>query len=226
MVHLPFGNRIEAGRKLGGELAHCRAGEKAIVLGLTRGGVPVAFAVADRLRLPLDIVVVRKLGVPWQPELAMGAIAGSALILDHPMIEELGIAEEEVQAVIEREEKEVARREALYRSGRAAPDLTARTVILVDDGLATGSTMVAAVRAVRASKPLRVIVAVPVGSLQACRRLQAEADDVVCLDTPEYFMAVGEWYRNFDQTSDNEVVGLLAENARRLKSYASHSSAA
>ena len=226
MVHLPFEDRMEAGRKLASELTHHKTGDKAIVLGLTRGGVPVAFAVADRLRLPLDVVVVRKIGVPWQPELAMGAIAGSALILDHPMIEELGIAEEDVLTVVEREEKEVARRETLYRSGRPAPELTGKTIVLVDDGLATGSSMIAAVRFLRTLKPLRVIVAVPVGSEQACRRLRSEADEVVCLATPEYFIAVGEWYRNFDQTSDGEVISLLAENARRLEAYESHSPAA
>jgi predicted phosphoribosyltransferase len=142
------------------------------------------------------------------------------------MIEELGIAEEEVQAVIAHEEKAVRRREALYRGGKPGPNLAGKTVIIVDDGLATGSTMTAAVRSVRSSKPLRIVVAVPVGSSQACKRLQAEADEVVCLAIPEYFIAVGEWYKDFDQISDGEVAALLAQNAERLKSYEAHNDAA
>jgi putative phosphoribosyl transferase len=225
MLSLPFEDRTEAGRKLACELVEHRI-DDAIVLGLTRGGVPVAFALADRLRLPLDFIVVRKIGVPWQPELAMGALAGAALILDHPMIEELGIAEEEVQAVIAREEEEAQSREVLYRRGAPSPDFAGKTVILVDDGLATGSTMVAAMRHARSLKALKIIVAAPVASAYARQRLRTEAEDVICLAVPEHFIAVGEWYRNFDQVSDREVTALLAANETRLKSYRNHSSAA
>jgi len=142
MVHLPFADRVEAGRLLAKELLSRNAGENAVVLALARGGVPVGFAVADRLHLALDVIVARKLGVPWQPELAMGAIAGTARILDERMIVELGIADEDVEDITRREQAEMARREQLYRGGKPALDLNGRTAILVDDGLATGSTMV------------------------------------------------------------------------------------
>jgi putative phosphoribosyl transferase len=171
MLHLPFEDRVEAGRLLARELSSRwpgRKGDAAVVLGLTRGGVPVAFAVADRLLLPLDVVVARKLGVPWQPELAMGAIAGSTQVLDKRAIGKLAITEQELNEVLERERAEMTRREELYRAGAPLLDLHGQTAILVDDGLATGSTMAAAVRHVRSLGTARVIVAVPVGSREAC----------------------------------------------------------
>ena len=226
MVHLPFEDRIEAGRALADELAARRLGEHVIILALTRGGVPVGFSVADRLRLPLEVVVARKIGVPWQPELAMGAIAGSVLILDEPMIRQLQLSDEDVEAVVAREQEEMKRREELYRGGRPALDLEGKTVVIVDDGLATGSTMTAAARYVRELRPCRVIIGVPVGSGEACLRLRNEADDVVCVATPERFFAVGEWYRSFRQVSDSEVARLLSENRLRLQGYTAPRSAA
>ncbi len=214
MVHLPFADRLEAGRLLAAELSRRGMGKNAVVLALTRGGVPVGFAVADRLHLPLDIVVARKLGVPWQPELAMGAIAGAERVLDEATIRELGISREDVEAVAAREEAEMKRREELYRAGLPAQDLEGRTAILIDDGLATGSTMLAAVRHVRGLKPAKIVIGVPVGSREACDRLREEAQELVCLATPEFFYAVGEWYREFPQVSDAEVGDLLARSRR------------
>jgi predicted phosphoribosyltransferase len=179
----------------------------------------VGFAVADRLHLPLDIIVVRKIGVPWQPELAMGAIAGTTRVLDGRTIQELGIADEDVENIIAREQTEMKRREDLYREGKPALDLHGRSAILIDDGLATGSTMSAAVRHARSLKPAKVIVGVPVGSAEACHRLRKEVDELVCLAIPECFFAVGEWYRDFGQVSDSEVRNLLAESRRQLRTH-------
>ncbi len=214
MVHLPFADRLEAGRLLARELSNL-AHEDATVIGLARGGVPVAFAVADRLNLPLDVMIARKLGVPWQPELAMGAITGTARILNKNMVRQLGISDEEVENAIEQEQEEMHRREAAYRAGKPAADLRGRTAILVDDGLATGSTMVAAVHHVRGLNPAKVIVAVPVGSADAVARLREEADGVVCLAAPPFFQAVGEWYRDFEQVGDKEVQALLVRSHRK-----------
>lgn len=215
MVHLPFADRVEAGRLLARELSLRGIGKDAVVLGLARGGVPVACSVADRLHLPLDVIVVRKLGVPWQPELAMGAIAGKAQILDRRMIAELGVPEEDIEESILREDAERIRREHLYRGDKPALDLGNQTVILVDDGLATGSTMRAAVEHARALGAAKVIVAAPVGSAQACGLLARDADEVVCAAMPEPFYAVGEWYRVFDQVNDAEVQHLLAESRHK-----------
>ena len=216
MVHLPFADRVEAGRLLAIELSSPEIAETqsaaAVVLALTRGGVPVGFRVADRLRIPLEIIVVRKLGVPWQPELAMGAVAGGTRILDDQMIRQLEISDQDIENIIAREQAEMRRREDLHRAGRPALDLNGKSVIIVDDGLATGSTMMAAVRHVRGLKPARVIIGVPVGSRQACNRLRPEVDGLVCLATPEAFFAVADWYRNFGQVSDAEVQTLLAES--------------
>jgi putative phosphoribosyl transferase len=219
MVHLPFEDRIEAGRLLANELARQNPGSNAVVLALTRGGVPVGFEVADRLRLPLDIIVARKIGVPWQPELAMGAMAGATRILDENMIRELAISREDVEEIVAREQAEMQRREELFREGTPAISLQGRTAVIVDDGLATGNTMLAAVRYARSLKPAKVIIAVPVGSRESCKRLRKEVDELVCLATPELFFAVGEWYRDFEQVSDEEVRRLLLESRRRLESY-------
>jgi predicted phosphoribosyltransferase len=226
MVHVPFADRLEGGRLLAADPSLRKYSEGAIVLALTRGGVPVGFAVADRLHLPLDIVVVRKIGVPWQPELAMGAIAGTTRVLDDRMIQELGIPDEEVEDIIAREQAEMKRREDLYRGGKPAPDLHGRSAILIDDGLATGSTMLAAVRHVRSLKPAKVIVGVPVGSTYACDHLRREVDELVCLAIPECFFAVGEWYRDFGQVSDSEVQNLLAESRHRLRTHLASPAAA
>lgn len=217
MVHLPFADRVEAGRLLARELSSRDIGSNAVILALARGGLPVGFAVADRLHLPLDVIVARKLGVPWQPELAMGAIAGGARVLDERMIRELRIAEDDIEDIARRERAEMARREQLYRGGKPALDLRGRTAILVDDGLATGSTMVAAVLHARAMNAAKVIVAVPVGSAQGCGRLAREANEVICLSIPQVFCAVGEWYRDFRQVSDTEVQHLLAESHHKIE---------
>jgi len=225
MVHLPFEDRLEAGRLLAHELSLRTPEANAVVLALTRGGVPVGFAAADRLHLPLDVIVARKIGVPWQPELAMGAIAGEARILDYRMIQELGISDDDVDQIVAREQTEMRRREELYRAGQSPIDLTGRTAILIDDGLATGSTMRAAILHARSFKPQRMIVAIPVGSRQACAQLSREVDDLVCLAIPELFFAVGEWYRDFQQVSDTEVQRLLAESRRRLNKHQASSAA-
>jgi putative phosphoribosyl transferase len=208
---LPFRDRAEAGHLLGAELARRRLASNVIVLALPRGGVPVGAEVSEALNAPLDIVVVRKLGVPWQPELAIGAIAGTTCVLDQQLIRELGISDGEVDSVVARETIEMKRRELLYRGGLPTRDLRGRTVVLVDDGLATGSTMVAAARHVRSAQPRKVIVAVPVASAEACMRMRREADQCVCLAVPERFCAVGEWYVNFRQVTDAEVQSMLGQ---------------
>lgn len=224
MIRLPFEDRVEAGRLLARELSSLnviKPGGAGIVLALARGGVLVGFEVADRLHLPLDVIVVRKAGVPWQPELAMGALTGQVRMLDDRMIRQLGISDADVEDICAREQAETSRREQLYRGGQPALDLRGKSAILVDDGLATGSTMLAAVRHVRGLEPARVIVAVPVGSGTACVRLRREVDDLICLETPEHFFAVGEWYRDFEQVGDAEVRKLLAESRQQLRKHPS-----
>lgn len=216
MIQLPFRDRDEAGRLLADELARRKLPSNILVLALPRGGVPVGLAVAKALDAPLDVVVVRKLGVPWQPELAMGAVAGGSLkVLDERLIRELEIPSREVETIVAREQKEIERRERLYRGGRPAADVRGKTVLLVDDGLATGSTMAVAARYVRTLAPEQVIVAAPVASTEACRRMREEADQCVCLATPSPFDAVGQWYVDFRQVSDAEVEALLAEGRAR-----------
>ncbi len=184
--------------------------DDAIVLALPRGGVPVAYQIASALKLPLDVFVVRKLGVPGEEELAMGAIAsGGVRVLSHDLIEELGLTDEDVERVTERELAELQRRERVFRGDRPFPDLTGQVVILVDDGIATGATMRAAIRAVRAHQPAWVSVAVPVGAPQALEALQDEVDELICLLTPELLMGIGAWYQDFSQLSDAEVIAYL-----------------
>lgn len=213
MVNLPFRDRVEAGRLLGAELVARRLAKDCIVLALPRGGVPVGFEVARALGVPLDVVVVRKLGVPWQPELAMGAIACGVRVLDEELISQERISPEEIEAVAMRETQEAERREHVYRAGRPPLEPGNRTVILVDDGLATGSTMLAAVKFAKSLHPAAVIVAVPVASRQACAHVREVADECVCLAVPTPFFAVGEWYQDFRQTTDSEVRDLLAQPA-------------
>jgi len=209
MVSLPFKDRGQAGELLADELATRAIGAEAVVVALTRGGVPVAAAVAQRLRLELDIIVVRKLGVPWQPELALGAVAGGELILDNETIQALEVPDEEIERIAATERAKMQAREQLFRKGLPAIDLRGRPLILIDDGVATGSTMLAALRSVRRQKPSKVIVAIPVASREARRQLSDEADDLVCLAAPEPFIAVGEWYRDFSQVEDEEVCSLI-----------------
>lgn len=211
MVDPRFRDRIEAGQLLGRELA-ARTIENAIVLALPRGGVPVGSEVAKALGALLDVFIVRKLGVPGHEELAMGAIAsGGVRVLNRDVLDYARITQQQLDAVAAREERELSRREAEYRGNRTPLDVRGRTVIIVDDGLATGSTMRAAVQALRAMEPKRVIVAVPVGAVQTCEELRQLVDEMVCLRTPEPFEAVGLWYDDFTQTTDAEVHALLSQ---------------
>jgi predicted phosphoribosyltransferase len=205
-----FRNRTEAGRRLAEKLAYADRPD-ILVLALPRGGVPVGYEVARALGAPLDVFLVRKLGVPGYEELAMGAVAtGGVRVLNDEIVQGLGISEHAIDAAVGREMQELARRERLYRGDRPPPDVAGRTVILVDDGLATGATMRAAIRALRPQHPARIVVAVPTASPDTCEALKAEADDVFCVMTPEPFFAVGHWYDDFTQTTDDEVRELLA----------------
>ena len=209
---MPFRDRREGGQQLAVRLAVYAKRADVLVLALPRGGVPVGAEVARVLDVALDVFVVRKLGVPGHPELAMGAIAsGGVRVLSADLIDELAIPPAAVEAVADRERQELERRDHLYRGEREPPALGRKVVIVVDDGLATGATMEAAVAALRLQAPARIIVATPVGAAESCRRLEAVADEVVCVETPEPFRAVGIWYEEFDQTSDEEVTRLLAE---------------
>jgi predicted phosphoribosyltransferase len=206
-----FRNRTEAGRRLAEKLAAYADRPDVLVLALPRGGVPVGYEVARALGAPLDVFVVRKLGVPGYEELAMGAVAtGGVRVLNDEIVRGLGISEHEIGAAVARELQELARRERLYRGARPPLDVGGRTVVLVDDGLATGATMRAAIQALRQQHPARTSVAVPTASPDTCEALKAEADDVVCAMTPEPFFAVGHWYEDFTQTTDDEVRELLA----------------
>jgi putative phosphoribosyl transferase len=210
-----FPNRTEAGRLLAEKLAKYAGRDDVIVLGLPRGGVPVAFEVAHRLGAPLDVFVVRKLGVPGFEELAAGAIAsGGVRVLNEDVMRAIPHADEVIEAVTAREAAELERREQIYRQGRPPPELRDRIVILVDDGLATGATMRAAVNAARQSGAAKIVVAVPVGPPDTCRELEEEADETICLSTPVFFQAVGQYYEDFSQTSDEDVRELLSSAAQ------------
>ncbi len=209
-----FRDRSDAGQALAGRLAKYAGDSSVIVFGLPRGGVPVAYEVARSLGAPLDVFLVRKLGVPGHRELAMGAIAsGGVQVVNRSVIDHLGITAEQVEEVARQEGKVLADRERDYRGDRPPAEISGRTVILVDDGLATGASMRAAVAAVRNQGPERIVVAVPVAARETCAALDAEADEVVCALTPDPFYAVGLWYDDFSQTSDEEVRGLLAQGA-------------
>lgn len=206
-----FRDRREAGRFLAEKLAAYANRPDLIVLALPRGGVPVAYEVARALGAPLDVFVVRKLGVPGHEEYAMGAIAtGGVRVLNEELVRTLGMPERVLDAVVAREQQELARRERLYRGQRPPPEVRGRTAILVDDGLATGATMQAAVKALRRLQPARIVVAVPTASPETCEQMRTEADEVICATTPEPFHAVGLWYQDFSQTTDDEVRELLA----------------
>jgi predicted phosphoribosyltransferase len=206
-----FRNRTDAGRQLAEKLAAYANRPDVLVLALPRGGVPVAFELARAFGAPLDVFLVRKLGVPGYEELAMGAVAtGGVRVLNDEIVRGLGISEHEIDAVVARELRELSRRDRLYRGDRPPSDVAGRTVILVDDGLATGATMRAAVQALRQQQPGRIVAAVPTASPDTCQVLKAEADDVICAMTPEPFFAVGHWYDDFTQTTDDEVRELLA----------------
>jgi predicted phosphoribosyltransferase len=213
-VHLDnqerFVDRFEAGRVLATHLQEFKNRSDVVVLALPRGGVPVAYEIAHSLGAPLEVFVVRKLGLPGHRELAMGAIgSGGVRVLNDEIVNWFGVPPGVIDRVTREEQAELERREAAYREGRAPLSLKDKIVILVDDGLATGSTMKAAVQAVRAHQPARIVVAVPVGAPETCRELEGTADIVVCARTPDPFSAVGLWYRDFSQTTDEEVRGLL-----------------
>jgi predicted phosphoribosyltransferase len=205
-----FRNRREAGKILARKLMAYANRPDVLVLALPRGGVPVAFEVARALHAPLDVFLVRKLGVPGHEELAMGAIASwGARVLNDDVVRELQISDDVIERVATYERRELERRDKSYRAGRPAPNVGGRTIVLVDDGLATGSTMRAAIAALRQRRPARIVVAVPVGSPETCAEFQDEADEAICAMTPEPFYAVGVWYQDFSQTTDEEVLDLL-----------------
>jgi putative phosphoribosyl transferase len=209
-----FADRREAGRFLASKLTEYADRPDVLVLALPRGGVPVAYEVAQALHAPLDVFLVRKLGLPGHEELAMGAIAsGGELVLNEELVKGLKLPNSVLEAVIVEEREELERRERIYRGDRPPPDVRGRTVILVDDGLATGSTMRAAVAALRRQGPARIVVAVPIGAPETCAEFEREADDVVCAVTPQPFYAVGLWYGDFSQTTDEEVHNLLERAA-------------
>jgi len=209
-MEMRFRDRTEAGRFLAESLSKYAKRPDVVVLGLPRGGVPVAFEVARALNAPLDVFVVRKLGAPWQPELAMGAIAtGGVRVLNNDVVRGLGITNEEIESVAAEEQKELERRERVYRGGRPAPDVSGRTVILVDDGVATGTTMRAAIAALRKLGPARIIVGVGVSASQTYDELRTEVDEVLSASTPEFLFAISEGYERFPQTTDEEVRTLM-----------------
>jgi putative phosphoribosyl transferase len=213
---MSFLDRSDAGRRLAQRMLHLR-GEDVVVLGLPRGGVPVAAEVARALRAPLDVIVVRKLGVPVQPELGMGAIGeGGVRIINPEVVAITHVTGAEIAAVERRERAELERRARRFRGQRRRTPLTGRTAIIIDDGIATGSTARAACQVARAQGAVRVVLAVPVAPPSACTALAADADEVICLETPGHFLAIGEWYQDFSQTSDDEVVSLLRRAADEL----------
>ncbi len=217
MTTVPFRDRADAGKQLAVALADHFSSTgtgRVVVLALPRGGVPVGFAVATALRAPLDLITVRKLGAPGQEELALGAIAsGGVLVRNESVVRALRLSAAEIAGIAGREARELARRESVYRAGRPATALDGRTVIVVDDGLATGSTMRAALGALRQRRPAELIVAVPVGAPETCAELRGHADRIICLATPQPFYSVGHWYDDFTQTTDAEVRALLERAA-------------
>jgi putative phosphoribosyl transferase len=210
MLDLPFRDRTHAGQMLSHQLNAYANHPEVLILALPRGGLPVAREIARFLRAPLDVFLVRKLGAPGQEELAMGAIAsGGVRVLNDEVVQALHVSSRVIELVTARELQELARRERLYRDGRPAPDVAGKTIILVDDGLATGSTMRAAIAALRQAKPKRVVVAVPIAAAPAYTELSAEVDEIVCLHTPEPFCSVGFWYEDFSQAGDQEIREML-----------------
>jgi putative phosphoribosyl transferase len=215
-----FRNRTHGGQVLAGMLKEYGNQDDVLVLALPRGGVPVAFEIASALHAPLDVFLVRKLGVPGQEELAMGAIAtGGIRVLNYEVVNHLGVPDHVIDSATQAERRELDRREQAYRGSREPPEVRWHTVILVDDGLATGSTMRAAVTALRQQKPARLIVAVPVAAVSTCQEFQEQVDLIICATTPEPFYGVGQWYEDFSQTTDEEVRNLLERAAQEYQRY-------
>jgi predicted phosphoribosyltransferase len=209
---MPFSDRRAAGRALASRLAHYAGRPDVVILALPRGGVLVGAEVARALGAPMDVFVVRKLGVPGREELAMGAVAsGGVVVLNEGVLQALGLSELEFEEVAAREQAELERRERIYREGRSPVDVIGKIVIIVDDGLATGATMRAAIEALRTRGPARLIAAVPVGAADTCKNLGRVVDELICAETPEFFIGVGRWYADFSQTSDDEVRAVLGE---------------
>ena len=212
-----FKDRIDAGQKLAKKLDNYAGQPDVIVLALPRGGVPVAFEVARALNAPLDIWLVRKLGVPGHEELAMGAIAsGGIRVLNEDIIRFLNISDEMIDAIAAMEQRELERREHVYRGNRPKPDLRDQTIILVDDGLATGASMRAAIQSLRSQKPARIVAAVPTAAPETCAEFEDEVDEIICATTPQPFMGVGAWYQQISQTTDQEVRQLLEQAAQQI----------
>jgi putative phosphoribosyl transferase len=217
-MNVRFENRVEAGRALADKLERYADRFDVIVLALPRGGVPVGYEVAARLNAPLKVFLVRKLGVPGHEEFAMGAIASGGLwFVNDEVVKQLGISRQQIKLVVEREERELERREEIYGAEFSNAEVHGQTVVLVDDGLATGSTMRAAVAALKQKHPERIVVGVPVASPSTCDELEPEVDEIFCVQKPEYFRAVGEWYEDFSQTSDDEVRELLNRAKKNFK---------
>jgi putative phosphoribosyl transferase len=217
-MRLPFPDRTAAGHELAAALGEFRGRRDLIVLGLPRGGVPVAYEVAKAVDAPLDVYLVRKLGVPGREELALGAIAsGGVRVLNERLVREAGVGAARLESITARESQELLRRERAYRGGRPRPEIEGRIAILVDDGLATGATMRAAVVALRSQRPSAIVAAVPVGPTETCAMLESRVDRLACLATPRPFRAVGAWYRDFDPLSDRQVGDLLGRRIAELE---------
>jgi len=219
-MRILYQDRFDAGRQLAAHLQAYARRQDVLVLALPRGGVPVAFAVTKSLHAPLDVFLVRKLGVPGQEELALGAIAsGNVQVLNHEVVQALNLSEQVIERIAQREQRVLDQRERLYRDDRPPPDLRDRVVILIDDGLATGASMRAAAQAARKHYPARLVVAVPVAAPSVCEAFREEVDEIICVRTPDPFQGVGWWYRDFSQVSDQEVHDLL-ERAQQAQSVA------
>lgn len=223
-----FKDRREAGKKLAEELTKYKNQQGVIVLGLPRGGAPVAYEIAEALNAPLDVFIVRKLGLPGQPELAMGAIAsGGVRVMNNGVVQRSGVSEDQIKEIVEDEKKRLQEREKIYRGSRPEIDITGKIVLLVDDGLATGASMRAAITALKQLEPEKIVVAVPTAPADTCQELKSMVDEIVCLRTPSPFWGVGGSYQNFSQTSNQEVRALLErrlKNRREQKTGGSHES--
>jgi len=217
-----FQNRSDAGCQLAQKLKHYSS-EKPIILALPRGGVPVGYEIAQRLKAPLEVLIVRKIGLPWNPELGVGAVAPGVKILKKNMLYQLGVTDSEIEKIIEEEQEEVKRRQKIYQQNDDLRKITGKTVILVDDGVATGVTVSAALQTIKKLKPKKIILAVPVGEVDIIKQLSLLVDELICLEVPSFFPAVGAFYQNFSQVSDNEVITFLMRAKERAKNNSSHS---